>query len=60
MRDFYMRPWSLAEKVLLTAAAILSGMVIGSLFAAGNKDENCGNQEKGVCKKEKAEVGKPV
>lgn len=43
MKNFYDREWTMAEKVLLTTATLLFGVVIGFMFAPIKKGVYCGN-----------------
>lgn len=43
MKNFYMRDWTLAEKILLTASAALAGLVVGFLWSPVKKGIYCGN-----------------
>lgn len=43
MKLFYHREWTMSEKVLLTAASFLAGMVAGFLLAPIKKGVYCGN-----------------
>lgn len=43
IKKFYNREWSLEEKMLLTWACILGGMVVGFLFSPIKKGVYCGN-----------------
>lgn len=43
MKDFYYSEWNLPEKILVTAASLCFGIIVGFLLAPIKKGIYCGN-----------------